>query len=736
MAERETLLSTVPVEIRGEAGQVYDQGVDPHQVVSELHRRGLLRDEQLRDAVLALEASLQISRVRRTPPHAETPRILGPLGAGAMGEVLIGKDDGLNRVVAIKRLHRDLAARPSVLQRFYKEAQITAQLDHPNIVPIHSLVGDDQGGLSYTMKLVRGRTFESYFEEARTQLQTHGREGPDHTLSARLERFLHVCDALAYAHERGVLHRDLKPENIMVGTFGQVMVMDWGIAKLLSGPDEPAVDSDGAVAHKVQHTRVGAVLGTPRYMSPEQAEGKNDTIDARADQYSLGLVLQELVTLSPAVSPELDLQTCLSWAKSAKRQAMSPYRGAPRIPRELVAIVAKACARRPEDRYPSVGALAEDIRRFLRDESVLARPDSLLQRVQRWIGRHRSLVLLLLVSLALLLVVGASTLALGGVGVLEWRRRVAASREEAITRLLTVASTQAGALDARVRDMEALVTGLSFAAEGALERPRTDDVSLGYDPVSDPPVLRDSTVYGRPVALDRLSIGLVPGVEPAEVREQLDRLGSTTLLLARVFVDSADRPGGERITKARRQELLANEGVPAVWAHLGLQDGISATFPATGPVKRGVADPRNSAWYLSAREPDGGVSWSGPSLDPDGMGAVITGALPLFDHQARLLGVAAVDLTLDALASELGPPPGFDGAWLVDGEGRAVAWPGMRARGLDSYAPSPLVDPALRQALRDHPSGLREARGQVAVWSRVPALGWTWLGTGTDDLLR
>lgn len=718
MAERETLMSTLPEEVRPDAERLYaeDPEPDPHGIVAELHQRGLLRDDQLRDAVLALEGALQVGRMQRRPPEKKLPTILGPLGAGAMGEVLLAKDEGLNRIVAVKRLLPELAARPSVLERFYKEAQITAQLDHPSIVPIHGLVEPGDGSLAYTMKLVRGQTLEAWLDEAREQWRRTGGESGEHVLSSRLEAFLHVCDAIGYAHDRGVVHRDLKPENVMVGTFGQVLVMDWGIAKVLEQPEAPMAEGD-APARKAHGTRMGSVFGTPRYMSPEQAEGRNDTIDGRSDQYALGVCLFEVVSLRPAVDPGLDLEGCLAWAKAARKAPMTHVHRKGRVPRELVAIVNRATARDPAKRYPSVTAFGEDIRRYLRDEAVLARPDTLVQRLQRWIGHHRGLVATAILGLMLALVLMAVVMGASGLGVVEWRRRVATTREEALTGLVAQTSVGATVVERAIRAAESQLFGLSFAAQAALDRPE-DVITLNYDPFGELPKLKPSDVYGRKVSVERPSLS---ALEPNEaVTADVEHLVAVSSALGRVVVDSAGE--AERNHKQRR-ELVAERGVPIRWARVATAN-VLVVMPGTVPFRPGV-DPRRLPWVRT--DEGDGIVWTDAHVDPDGLGVVLTATDPFDDRHQNRLGTAAIDLALDTLAELLVAPSGAREVFLADPQGEIVAWKGMKAAEQKQVEHRPLPFPALAARMKAQPHGWLERGGDVFVWAPIPALGWRYV---------
>jgi protein kinase-like protein len=223
------------------------------------------------------------------------------VGRGGMGRVLRGTDMKLRRELAIKATpqpHHLLP--PGLLARFVEEAQITAQLEHPNVVPVHDLGLDPEGRAYFTMKLVRGQSLETILEKRKAgDPATRSEFG----LRRLLDVFLQICQAVEYAHARGVIHRDLKPANVMVGDFGEVLVMDWGVAKLKGRPDDRPAEAAGAEArselstvragHQALETQHGAVLGTPQYMSPEQARGAN--VDERADLYALGVMLYEIL---------------------------------------------------------------------------------------------------------------------------------------------------------------------------------------------------------------------------------------------------------------------------------------------------------------------------------------------------------------------------------------------------------------------------------------------------------
>lgn len=280
-----------------------------------------------------------------TPPGL---RVFAELGRGGMGRIHPATDRNLLRHVALKRLDKELAKEPFYSGGFIGEAQITGQLEHPNIVPVHELAISPEGVPYFTMKLVRGTDLHRWMAD-KTR-----RPGSTERLQEGLEHFLKVCDALAYAHHRGVIHRDIKPENIMVADFGQVYLMDWGLARLIGKPSGcAALDAPGAV-------------GTSAYMAPEQAQGHPETLDARADVFGMGAVLYELVSGYTPYGDTYDADEALRRAKEGEIIPIDIAAEEIGVSKRLRRIVDKAIAPRREDRYQSVLELQADVRSFLR----------------------------------------------------------------------------------------------------------------------------------------------------------------------------------------------------------------------------------------------------------------------------------------------------------------------------------------------------------------------------------
>jgi serine/threonine-protein kinase len=279
----------------------------------------------------AVSAALVQAEGIPTPSHL---RIYPELGRGGMGRIHPATDRNLLRHVALKRLDREYSKVPMYKDGFIAEAQMTGQLEHPNIVPVHELSVAPNGVPYFTMKLVQGVDFHKWLQDPRRPA------GSSERLHEGLEILIKVCDAVAYAHHRGVIHRDLKPENIMVGEFGQVYLMDWGLARLTK--TRPASGSNSQM-------EAPGPVGTPMYMAPEQARGNPAEMDERTDVFGLGALLYEIVSGRTPYGDARDVDTVLARAAAGK-------------------VVPK-----PADRYQSVVALQDDVRAFLRGGMHLPR---------------------------------------------------------------------------------------------------------------------------------------------------------------------------------------------------------------------------------------------------------------------------------------------------------------------------------------------------------------------------
>ncbi len=298
----------------------------------------------------------------------------GILGEGGMGVVTEALDTELRRPVALKTLNDPDGAGRSQLARFVAEARITSQLDHPNIVPVHDLGVSEDGQLYFVMKRVRGRSLKEILSDLRAGNPDALLAWPSHRL---LNAFLKVCEAVAYAHGRGVIHRDIKPANIMLGEYGEVLVMDWGIARVLDGAEEVTLRDDTTSPVSVSRTLDGSIIGTPGWMAPEQARGLLKKIDERSDVWSLGAILYAVLTFR---APYQDKDPMQLLYKAAKGPPEDPRERAPEFAIEptLAELCLSALSTDRDSRPMNAGALAAEL------EAVLAGHHAAAENTKRW----------------------------------------------------------------------------------------------------------------------------------------------------------------------------------------------------------------------------------------------------------------------------------------------------------------------------------------------------------------
>jgi serine/threonine protein kinase/formylglycine-generating enzyme required for sulfatase activity len=385
-------------------------------------------------AVTKSKASMEVTIPQRTPTRSnvqktastETPSshsnaaneaanhfkytLVREIARSGMGQIYFGEDPQLKRNVAVKV---SSVSEGGEDPRFSKEAEVLAQLAHPNIVPIYNIGVDAQSRPFYGMKLIKGRTLQAVLNQIRDGDAAALKDYPRATL---LTIFRKVCDAMMFAHSKGILHRDLKPENIMVGEYGEVLVMDWGLAKVLGELEE-----QGSSVSRVNDTgdygmtMEGEVMGTPQYMSPEQAMGMVAELDVRSDIYSLGGILYAILTLRPPVDGAT-LDEVLTKVKNGSISSMVTKRGGKgavtvgtpigmgaEVPDALQAVTLKAMATERGKRYTSVELFASDIERYQNGFATSAEDAGAWKRVKLWVGRNKVLagsaaVLLLVVS--------------------------------------------------------------------------------------------------------------------------------------------------------------------------------------------------------------------------------------------------------------------------------------------------------------------------------------------------
>jgi serine/threonine protein kinase len=323
----------------------------------------------------------RVSYLRKLAAHPEFDgtkyRIINELARGGMGTVYLAEDTELDRRVAIKVLSTP-ESNNDLRERMIREAQIIARLEHPGIVPVHDVGVLPDNRVFYAMKYVRGSRLDEYAAQV---------DAFKDRIKDRLRKFQAACDAVAFAHAHGVIHRDLKPQNIMIGLFGEVLVLDWGVAKILGKRNMVvSLEADPPLVPKnVADTSHGTIIGTRDYMSAEQARGEIDKLDERSDVYSLGAVLYFLLTnrAPPSASPS------------------RPRTVNPKVSKQAEAICLKAMSPEMNARYATAAELSHDVGRLLDAEPVSAYRENVVEKAGRWAGKNRFLILLVLAYLVM-----------------------------------------------------------------------------------------------------------------------------------------------------------------------------------------------------------------------------------------------------------------------------------------------------------------------------------------------
>ncbi len=390
-------------------------GGNPKHSLASVGAAGPVRDELRRLADPDLDASLAHIGVAPAPPGLDGAgpgpstvdhvgdddaplccparyRVLRPHAKGGLGEVFVAEDRELHREVALKEIQKPHAHDPHSRSRFLLEAEVNGRLEHPGVVPVYSLGSYRDGRPFYAMRLIRGESLKEAiqrFHAADVPRWDPGERGL--ALRQLLGQFVAVCNVVAYAHSRGVLHRDIKPANVMLGKFGETLVVDWGLAKVVGRPEGEAAGEEATLrpsSGDSQATVAGTAIGTPAYMSPEQATGRLDLIGPASDIYSLGATLYALLTGQAPFrgNDQGELLRCVS-----RGEWVPPGRVKKGVPAALDAVCRKAMALRPQDRYATAQALAADVEHWLADEPVTAYREPLRRRLGRWRRRHPGL---------------------------------------------------------------------------------------------------------------------------------------------------------------------------------------------------------------------------------------------------------------------------------------------------------------------------------------------------------
>ena len=702
----------------------------------------LIESSEAAQATQAMPIDAQGSTVHTALFEAEQERYtrIKVVGEGAMGEVVLAKDFYLKRKVALKQIHSKIAARRQILSRFLNEAQITAQLDHPSIIPVYNLEVNDGGGIAYSMKLIKGKTFKDLILEARAQYQ-QGQVDTEHARNSFISHFLKVCDAMAFSHSKDIIHRDLKPANIMVGPFNEVYVMDWGIARPIRGKEEILDEETASLIQSdpdeppEERTQLGQILGTPRYMSPQQAAGKNDVLDGATDQFSLGVILFELLTLKPAFTAKTPVDL-LKRILKAEKEPLTHFQASEKIPQDLAYIIHKATAKKVPDRYPSVQAMADDIRRYQRGEETRAYPDNSTRKLMRWMRNHpRASVIMAMVILSL-----SATAVSWSLYARQQTLAALQLREERLSPFLTQVAQRSQQLDSHFLKFEALLERLAVSATEALVRGPESSAQLYMNADFQNkrvPTQKYAQIYGTDISLKDPVFKVAPGA-PAPVAT-LRRLHTLNESFYNLFYQSA-RQLKSQLNPEAFEARMFNQGAPLIWSHVGLANGVMMSYPGNGAFDENF-DPRTRPWYRSAQQGPGAV-WGQPYLDAQGQGLLVPCSRAIYDYSNQYLGVVGLELTLKYIQKNMISlkQSSVKQVSLLNAEGQIVLqWDPL------SQSPQPQEDnafpgfpqAAVVAAVLKQESGYIEDIKKHRLWAyyRLNTLGWYYVVESDTSLL-
>jgi len=662
----------ITVEEAETIAQSYLEGYDSHKLAPSSNPSDALRRKREN-----ADTADQESR--------ENHELLTLIGEGGMGNVFLAKQKLLGRRVAYKQLQPEKTREKIWLLRFLREVQITAQLDHPGIVPVYSLLLDEEDAPAYTMKVIEGQTLLEVINNAHVFYHENlgAKTRNQHklfSLEARLECFLKVCDAMAYAHSKGVLHRDLKPSNIMIGRYHEVYVVDWGVARILfhdelteNLTEDPDLSDEQDDESK---TRMGQLVGTLRYMSPEQAWGRHDLIDPRSDLYSLGLILFELVFMKPAILPGPGNEL-LQRVRTGIVQ--EPSSGVPNqhISYELKAVIQKALKVEPDERYGSVAEFAEDLRRCLRRQEVEAAPDNFWRGALRWVSQRLRLVLSF-VFLVIFAVIGSNAWWY----IHQQEQALAAElAQKATVKKLTKLTEQSYIIDKQFLRVESLLKQLASNARLAILQGRPSDEAYYLNRDFKPPDLKFSPFYRDKMSVSWPVLKLSPGIDEKASRSHIQQLNILRPYLKQTLFawkHYKKEEGGKKLTK---EERLRTKGMPLLSAFVASAKGMILLFPGRGsyPAKY---DARQRPWFLAVKGKKH-VKWSPPYVSSQKIRAVLMACTTAIrDVHNNFLGVVGIDIRLNYIAELLTylkkQTPWIEEAMLLNMKGKILMRSGLR----------------------------------------------------------
>jgi serine/threonine-protein kinase len=565
------------------------------------------------------------------------------LASGAQGIIRNAFDKSLQRNVVVKSLKIDEedekhASRDEGL--FVSEARIMAQLDHPSIIPLYGLHCGLEKGLHLAMKHIHGKTMQKYLDDIVTLYEREGVTNFDEerSIANRIEYLIKVCEAIDYAHCKGVVHRDLKPENIMIGNYGEVYVMDWGLACLV----HPEENKDGT------HCK-NELVGTPCYIAPEVIRG--GPCSPQSDIFSLGMILFELVTLKKAVPGKTVKEALTNIVNGNYRPFRHLFLKTGMSP-DLKAIIDKASCESLSRRYKTANEMARDLRLYLMREETSARPDNMLRKCVRTMINHKMITSVVILSI-LLCFAGATIYSLYSQNVLISKQK---AKENMLAYFQYEVSRKAYYMESIFSYFKSQLANLGYQAGKALSykpvfEPKIYMMNDYAKASAAPPDYIYSPVYKQKISLDFAVFRTGPGVKMTD--EVSRRIVTLQPMLQHIMFKS------DRILLGKSEKevknIIINKGATLSWVYVGLENGSILCYPG-GDIYGGDYDPRKRPWYRKALTQKHSLLWTEPYKDAFSSEIVMSCMRCIYDNDGKFRGVAGMDVSLEYIRKRV-----FDG---------------------------------------------------------------------------
>ena len=556
---------------------------------------------------------------------------------GAQGSIHTAEDKHLGREVVVKKLKEN-----SMRRSFIKEAQLTAQLDHPAIIPIYSLNSDKEKNVYFSMKKVNGVTLTEYLNRVcdHHYFNTFKPKVEQSSLNTRLEHFIKICEAVQYAHSKRVIHRDLKPDNVMIGESREVYVMDWGIAYCMDDPENKKPEV-------IEHMRK-TICGSPGYIDPHMV--CDPFPNQHTDVYSLGMILHEVCTLQRGFSG-FNTNELFEQAIRRKFPEVKHRFTKGSVAPELKAIIEKA--RNPDVlfRYSCVEELSEDIRRFLRNDEVSSLPDKPFRKVMRWAQKNPHKITTLVITVITLL----SSIAI--YSLIQQNKTISEARErEGIyAEFQSRVAEKAHVIDNQLTKIEQLIAQLG---EQLLSKPELRDKntklysSADFDDDKTKPIgTIYSSIFGKEVNVSTPVYKIAPDTKYYDVEDFVQYLFSFKNQYLEIMLKSELYSPSYLNPKQVNEEKILLQALPVRWLYCGLENGVFVSYPGKGGYPEEY-DHRDRPWYIESKEKRG-IRWVQPYYDINGLGLVLPCTMSLYNSKDEFGGVLALDLTLDFIAEKL-----------------------------------------------------------------------------------